>query len=69
MSELTVPEALAIADAKWAHWRQHNVQLARFEQWQNEPDEDYTFSAIRVAVLLIRYREEQNAKLHREEIN
>ena len=51
------------------HWRQHNVQLARFEQWQNEPDEDYTFSAIRVAVLLIRYREEQNAKLHREEIN
>ena len=65
MSELTVPED----ELNSQHWRQHNVQLARFEQWQNEPDEDYTFSAIRVAVLLIRYREEQNAKLHREEIN
>ena len=45
------------------------LEIQAFERWQNEPDEDYTFSAIRVAVLLIRYREEQNAKLHREEIN
>ena len=49
------------------HWRSHNAELRAFARWQDAPDEDYTFPAIHVALLVI--QEAENAKRHRQEIN
>ena len=44
-----------------------NAELRAFARWQDTPDEDYTFPAIHVALLVI--QEAENAKRHRQEIN